>query len=409
MKLKILPRRLDLDALAAIRATWPDLDLAADANGSLSGGDQDVMQRIEQLGLSYLEQPVHADDLDGAAEIAQAARHADRARRVDHVGGVRRGTAIRFGAADIINVKPARVGGPVEASRIVQTAADLGVPAFVGGMLETGIGRAGALAVAALTGCTLATDLGPSDHYFAADLTEPFVLGTDGSLAVPTDAGIGSRSPNAARLIGNAAARGAPCTWLDRLSIGMAGEPAWLVEHHEGSAARFHERALPDPVSRSVWWFAVNRPALVLGSAQPADVVDEAAVAQAGLDVVRRHSGGGAVLLVPGQVTWVDVIIPAHDPLWCDDVGRAFDWLGDVWAAALSTLGVEDPRPHRGPMRRTAWSDLVCFAGVGRGEVIVAGRKVLGISQRRTRCWRPVPVRRAPPLGSGGAGERAGA
>ena len=99
--------------------------------------------------------------------------------------------------------------------------------------------------------------------------------------------------------------------------------------------------------------------------------------------------GGAAVgepcCSLPGDVTWVDVIIPAHDPLWCDDVGRAFDWLGDAWAAALSALGVEDPRPHRGPMRRTAWSDLVCFAGVGRGEVIVAGRKVLGISQRRTR------------------------
>ncbi len=163
-------------------------------------------------------------------------------------------------------------------------------------------------------------------------------------------------------------------------------DSAWTVEHHTGSAAAFHERPLPSPVRRSVWWFVVDRPALVLGSAQDPAVVDAAAVARAGLDLVRRHSGGGAVLLVPGDVSWVDLLVPERDPLWDDDVGRAFDWLGDVWVATLASLGVEEPRAHRGSMRRTKWSDLVCFAGLGRGEVTVAGRKVLGISQRRTRA-----------------------
>lgn len=159
----------------------------------------------------------------------------------------------------------------------------------------------------------------------------------------------------------------------------------WAVEHRKGGAAHFHALPLPNPVRRSVWWFAIDQAALVLGSAQREDVVDAAAAARAGVEVVRRRSGGGAVLLVPGEVTWVDVIIPADDPLWRDDVGRAFDWLGEAWVAALSTLGVEDPRAHRAPMVRTHWSDLMCFAGLGRGEVTVAGRKVVGISQRRTR------------------------
>jgi len=159
----------------------------------------------------------------------------------------------------------------------------------------------------------------------------------------------------------------------------------WAIEHRSGSAAHFHAQPLPDPVRRSVWWFAIDRPALVLGSAQRDDVVDTAAVATARLEVVRRRSGGGAVLLTPGEVTWVDVIIPARDPLWHDDVGRAFDWLGEAWVATFETLGVVDPRAHRGAMVRTAWSDLVCFAGLGRGEVTVGGRKVVGISQRRTR------------------------
>ena len=91
------------------------------------------------------------------------------------------------------------------------------------------------------------------------------------------------------------------------------------------------------------------------------------------------------MLLEPGAVLWVDVILPAGDPLWVDDVGRSFQWLGEVWAAALGAGGVEGAEVHDGPMYRTDWSPLVCFAGLGPGEVTVGGRKVVGISQRRTR------------------------
>lgn len=162
----------------------------------------------------------------------------------------------------------------------------------------------------------------------------------------------------------------------------------WSVEHLAGSASAFHGR--PVPGHRSVWWFTVERPALVLGSTQPDDVVDHAAAAEAGVDVVRRHSGGGAVLLVPGHVTWVDVVLPAGDPLWDDDVARAFDWLGAGWVAALRAAGIGPVTAHAGRLVRDRWSDLVCFGGLGRGEVAIEDqrgrrRKILGISQRRTR------------------------
>ncbi len=177
----------------------------------------------------------------------------------------------------------------------------------------------------------------------------------------------------------------------------------WRVERHLGAATAFHERQLPDPARRVVWWFEVTRPAVALGSTQAASVVDEAAAAAAGVEVVRRRSGGGAVWLAPGTVTWVDVVLPAGDPHWVDDVGRSSLWLGDAWARALAALGVPDPTVHRGRMVRTRWSPLVCFAGVGPGEVLVDGRKVVGISQRRTRAgarfqcavlhhWDPVPL-----------------
>jgi lipoate-protein ligase A len=91
------------------------------------------------------------------------------------------------------------------------------------------------------------------------------------------------------------------------------------------------------------------------------------------------------VLVVPGELLWVDVLLPAGDPLWQADVGRAFHWLGDAWAAALDDLGVA-VTVHRAGLQRSRWSDLVCFAGLGRGELVdPSGAKVVGISQRRTR------------------------
>jgi lipoate-protein ligase A len=158
----------------------------------------------------------------------------------------------------------------------------------------------------------------------------------------------------------------------------------WRFEQHEGTAAAFHARPVPDRASRAVWALDPTGPALVLGSAQLPSVADADACAAAGVDVVRRRSGGGAVLLQPDDVTWVDVLLPVGDPLWDDDVGRAFLWLGDAWAVALATLGVSAD-VHRGRMLRTPWSDLVCFAGLGPGEICSGDRKILGISQRRTR------------------------
>jgi lipoate-protein ligase A len=154
---------------------------------------------------------------------------------------------------------------------------------------------------------------------------------------------------------------------------------AWAVEHHRGTAAELHGFGVPDPAGRTVRVLEVTAPALVLGSTQrPVDDV--------GIDVVRRRSGGGAVLLEPDAAVWIDVVIGRDDRLWDDDVGRAFHWLGDAWAGALAALGVEDALVHRGALVRTPLSDLVCFAGLGPGEVTVGGAKAVGLAQRRTRA-----------------------
>jgi len=124
----------------------------------------------------------------------------------------------------------------------------------------------------------------------------------------------------------------------------------------------------------------VTEPLVVLGSTQPDSVVASATHA------VRRRSGGGAVLVEPGALVWVDVLVPAGDPRWEVDVGRAFAWLGRAWVGALSEAGVTGAVAYDGPLVAGEWSGLVCFAGLGPGEVTVDGAKVVGLCQRRTRA-----------------------
>ncbi len=158
----------------------------------------------------------------------------------------------------------------------------------------------------------------------------------------------------------------------------------WTVEHHVGDAAEFHAR---EPgAARAAWWFDVDAPTLVLGSAQRAERVDRRVVDALGIRVVRRRSGGGAVLLWPGEFVWLDLIVPASDVLWVDDVGRSMHWAGELWAEALDAVGVAG-LVHRGGLVSGPWGREVCFAGVGPGEVTAGPRKLVGVSQRRTRGW----------------------
>jgi lipoate-protein ligase A len=150
-------------------------------------------------------------------------------------------------------------------------------------------------------------------------------------------------------------------------------------------------------VTRRIEVLVPTTSAVVLGSTQA--MPENEAI---GLDVVRRRSGGGAVLVTPDDPVWVDVDLPAGDPLWSDDVGHSFLWLGEAWAAALAALGL-DGEVHRGPFEPGRWGKAVCFAGRGPGEVFVDGAKVVGLAQRRTRAgarfqcavlrrWDPEPL-----------------
>lgn len=182
---------------------------------------------------------------------------------------------------------------------------------------------------------------------------------------------------------------------------------SWEVNWRRGSVRELHvessNQVAGTDLARQVRILEPTDAAVVLGSGQPAQHIDELRAAARGFDVVRRRSGGGAVLVTAADVVWVDVVLPAADSLWLADVGQAAWWLGEVWASALGTVGVSETAVHRGRFERRVWSERMCFAGLGPGEVTVQGRKAVGICQRRTRsgalfqcaalvAWRPEPL-----------------
>ena len=140
-----------------------------------------------------------------------------------------------------------------------------------------------------------------------------------------------------------------------------------------------------------MWLLTPTRPAIVLGSSQKDEDVDHAFCAANGIDVVRRRSGGGAVYVHPTESLWIDIVVPRGDALWNDDIGKSMWWIGDWWVALLADAGVVSAQVHRGAFERNDWSDIVCFAGKGSGEVFPqeshAQQKIVGISQRRTRDY----------------------
>jgi lipoate-protein ligase A len=171
----------------------------------------------------------------------------------------------------------------------------------------------------------------------------------------------------------------------------------WAVEHHRGPADELHALEVPDDGTPRIWVLEPTGPAIVLGSTQREDVVDAVAARDAGVPVVRRRSGGGAVWVAPGDPHWVDVVVPRRHRLWTDDVGQAFLPIGRAWQRALAELGVGGTRLHEDRLACGPLGGTVCFAGRGPGEVLIGEAKVVGISQRRTRAGArfqcAVPVR----------------
>ena len=190
VKLKI-KRGWDLEVARAARAEFPDILLMLDANSDYSIEDAERLARLDQFNLLMIEQPLSHDDIYEHGILQKRLK-----TRVCLDESVKSASdlqiALQVGAIGILNLKPARVGGFSECLEIYRICVEHELPLWIGGMLETGIGRAANVAFASLPAVNLPSDISATDRYFAADISEPpFVLGADSTLAVPDGYGIG--------------------------------------------------------------------------------------------------------------------------------------------------------------------------------------------------------------------------
>ncbi|MBB1152665.1 MULTISPECIES: o-succinylbenzoate synthase [Amycolatopsis] len=189
IKLKIEPG-WDVEPVRAVRERFgDDVLLQVDANTAYTLGDAPQLARLDPFGLLLIEQPLEEEDVLGHAELA---RRIQTPICLDEsiVSARAAADAIKLGAVQIVNIKPGRVGGYLEARRVHDVCAAHGIPVWCGGMIETGLGRAANVALASLPNFTLPGDTSASDRFYKTDITEPFVL-SDGHLPVPTGPGLG--------------------------------------------------------------------------------------------------------------------------------------------------------------------------------------------------------------------------
>jgi O-succinylbenzoate synthase len=190
IKLKIEPG-WDLEPVRRVRELiGPAMGLQVDANTAYTRADVEHLCRLDEFDLLLIEQPLPEEDLLGHARLA-AASATPVCLDESIVSAATAADAIELGAAEIVNIKPGRVGGYLEARRIHDLCLAAGVPVWCGGMLETGIGRAANVALATLPGFTLPGDISASRRFYARDIVAEPITVVDGQVAVPDAPGLG--------------------------------------------------------------------------------------------------------------------------------------------------------------------------------------------------------------------------
>jgi O-succinylbenzoate synthase len=189
VKLKIEPAG-DVEVVRAVREALPETPLSVDANAAYTLEAAEPLLALDDFGLEYIEQPLGEDDLVGHIRLQERLATPVCLDETITSAIVARG-AIEAGACRVINVKLGRMGGIAESVAVHEVASAAGVPLWCGGMLETGLGRAVNVALASMPGFTLPGDTSGSDRYFEQDITEPFTVDADGTMAVPRGPGIG--------------------------------------------------------------------------------------------------------------------------------------------------------------------------------------------------------------------------
>jgi o-succinylbenzoic acid (OSB) synthetase len=190
IKIKIAPGR-DVELVKAVRKEFPKIQLQVDANSAYTLNDIAMLQQLDGYDLQLIEQPLGYDDIyDHSLLQRKLKTPICLDESIYTVSDTR--AAIELGSCKIINIKPGRVGGYTESIKIHDYCASKNIPVWHGGMDESGIGRAGNVALASLPNFTLPGDISASKRYYKVDIVEPeFVINKDGIMDVPTKPGIG--------------------------------------------------------------------------------------------------------------------------------------------------------------------------------------------------------------------------
>jgi len=190
IKIKIAPGS-DLAYVEAVRREYPDILLQVDANSAYQLGDIDLFRSMDDYGLLLIEQPLSHDDIFDHSKLQRELKTPICLDESIHSVADAR-AALELESCRVINIKPGRVGGYGESRLIHDLCASQGVPVWHGGMLESGVGRAGNVALASLPNFTLPGDISASKRYYREDIVDPpFEVARDGTMAVPTGPGIG--------------------------------------------------------------------------------------------------------------------------------------------------------------------------------------------------------------------------
>ena len=165
----------DIEMLKAVRSTFPDPVIHVDCNSGYDlNTDFDTLRAFDQFNLAMIEQPLDHLDLIEHAELQSQIEtpvcldeSVKRPRDFE--------LALKIGACRVINVKPGRVGGLLNAVKIHDMARDAGIDAWVGGMLESGVGAGICAALGTLPGFNYPADVFPSRKFYVEDITDRWI------------------------------------------------------------------------------------------------------------------------------------------------------------------------------------------------------------------------------------------
>lgn len=190
IKIKIAPGN-DLQLVDVLRKEFPATLLQVDANSAYTLDDIKIFKAMDDYNLLLIEQPLGYKDIFDHSKLQRELKTPicldESIQSLDDTRA-----AIELDSCRIINIKPGRVGGFTESKLIHDYCASKNIPVWHGGMLESGIGRAGNVALASLKNFTLPGDISASKRYYKNDIVEPeFVVNQDGTMNVPSKPGIG--------------------------------------------------------------------------------------------------------------------------------------------------------------------------------------------------------------------------